>query len=51
MAAKLFNHAGRRRTNQPDCFIAAAAICGKVPLATHNRKDFAPFVSLGLRLA
>jgi predicted nucleic acid-binding protein len=50
MAAQLYNLSGRKRGSQVDCFIAAAAICARVPLATRNRKDFAPFVSAGLRL-
>ncbi len=49
-SAMLFNAAGRKRATRPDCLIAAAAICAKAPLATLNRKDFAPFVSLGLQL-
>jgi len=51
MASKLFNQTGRRRGSPPDCFIAATAICSRASLATQNRKDFAPFVAAGLRLA
>jgi predicted nucleic acid-binding protein len=51
MAAKLFNLTGRKRATQTDCFIAATAICARVPLATLNRKDFSGFIAAGLRLA
>ena len=50
MAAKLFNSTGRKRATQTDCFIAATAICARVPLATLNRKDFIPFTAAGLQL-
>jgi predicted nucleic acid-binding protein len=50
MAARLFNLTGRKRATQTDCFIAATALCARVPLATLNRKDFAGFVPEGLRL-
>ena len=50
MAAVLFNATGRKRGSRPDCFIAATAICAKVPLATQDRQDFAAFVGAGLRL-
>jgi len=51
LAARLFNRTGRKRGSQPDCFIAATAICARVPLATLNQKDFLPFVAAGLSLA
>jgi predicted nucleic acid-binding protein len=51
MAANLFNLTGRKRATQTDCFIAATAICAGTPFATLNRKDFASFVTAGLRLA
>ncbi len=51
LAARLFNQGGRRRTSQPDCFIAATAICARAALATQNQKHFALFVSAGLRMA
>jgi predicted nucleic acid-binding protein len=51
IAAKLFNHIGRRRAMRTDCFIAATAVCAGVPLATLNRKDFIQFAPLGLHLA
>lgn len=50
-AAHLYNETGRKRDRRIDCMIAAAAICARTPLATLNRKDFQPFVPLGLRLA
>jgi predicted nucleic acid-binding protein len=51
IASQLFNQTGRRRTTQPDCFIAATAIRAGVRLATQNQKHFALFASFGLRLA
>jgi predicted nucleic acid-binding protein len=49
-AAWLFHLAGRKRGKMLDCLIAATAIKANAPLATLNRKDFAPFVASGLRL-
>ena len=51
IASRLFNQSGRKRGSQPDCFIAATAICARAPLATLDRKDFAPFIGAGLQLA
>jgi predicted nucleic acid-binding protein len=51
IAAKLFNHIGRKRAMRTDCFIAATALRAGVPLATLNKKDFNRFATLGLRLA
>jgi predicted nucleic acid-binding protein len=50
-AAILFHQAGRKRGTMLDCLIAATAVRAGAPLATLNRKDFAPFVPFGLRLA
>ena len=50
-AAWLFHLAGRKRGTMLDCLIAATAVKANAPLATLNRKDFAPFVRFGLRLA
>jgi predicted nucleic acid-binding protein len=50
VASTLFNETGRKRGSRPDCFIAATAICSRVPLATQDRKDFSLFVPFGLRL-
>ena len=49
-AARLYNATGRRRAMRIDAMIAAAAIVSNAELATENTPDFAPFVSLGLRL-
>jgi len=49
-AALLFQKTGRRSRSLPDCIIAATAIADEASVATHNRADFAPFVSHGLRL-
>lgn len=50
-AARLFNHAGRRRNSFPDCIIAATAILAGAELATSNPADFRRFVDAGLELA
>src|ERR1700683_3782926 len=51
ISSQLFNQTGRRRGSQPDCFIAAMAICAGARLATQNRQHFTPFVAGGLRVA
>jgi predicted nucleic acid-binding protein len=51
LSSQLFNLGGRRRGSQPDCFIAATAICSGVRLATENQRHFVAFTSSGLRLA
>ena len=50
MSARIFNQTERKRQRQIDCFIAATAICARVPLATDNQKHFLPFVAGGLQL-
>jgi predicted nucleic acid-binding protein len=50
LAAELFNRTGRKHNSQPDCFIAATAICAGASFATENRRDFQPLVAAGLRL-
>jgi predicted nucleic acid-binding protein len=50
-AARIFNHAGRRRRLKFDAMIAACAICADAQLATANHDDFLPFVPFGLTLA
>jgi len=49
-AAHLFQKTGRRSRSLPDCIIAATAIADEAAVATHNRADFTPFVSYGLRI-
>jgi predicted nucleic acid-binding protein len=51
ISSHLFNQTGRRRGSQPDCFIAATAICANARLATQNQKHFVLFVAAGLHLA
>lgn len=51
VAARMYNHLGRRRGTFGDCMIAATAVMRKAALATDNPKDFMPLAQLGLRLA
>lgn len=51
ISSQLFNQTERRRGSQPDCFIAATAICARARLATQNQKHFTLFAAAGLRLA
>ncbi|MCE0482739.1 MAG: PIN domain-containing protein [Methylacidiphilales bacterium] len=51
ISSRLINQTGRKRGMQPDCFIAATAICARARLATLNQRHFAPFASLGLQMA
>ena len=51
LAARLYNGAGRRRSLKFDSLIAAAAVTSGARLATNNKADFQPFVTLGLQLA
>jgi len=50
LAAQLFRFPGVRRAQRLDTMIAAKAILAGADLATANAEDFAPFVSLGLKL-
>lgn len=50
-AARLFNHAGRRRNSFPDCLIVATAILSGAELATSNVSGFKRFTDAGLKLA
>ncbi len=51
IAARLFNHSGRRRGSQIDCMIAATAIAENAPIATADQRDFRRFESEGLTFA
>jgi predicted nucleic acid-binding protein len=50
LAAELFNGCGRKRTLKFDALIAATAIQTAAAFLTLNVRDFAPFVSRGLKL-
>lgn len=50
MAARLFNHAGRRRGSLVDCMVAAVAIHSGAELATSDLADFAKLEPFGLKL-
>lgn len=50
MAARLFNHAGRRRGSLVDCMVAAVAIGSGAELATSDLADFARLEPFGLKL-
>jgi predicted nucleic acid-binding protein len=50
LAAMLFDRTGRRRSSTADCLIAATALRLDDQLVTHNRQDFEPFVTFGLRI-
>ena len=49
-ASRLFHYTGRRRGSHADCMIAAAALCGRHPVATRNISDFERFIPYGLWL-
>lgn len=49
-AARLYNACGRNRRQRVDAMNAAVSILSNAALATENREDFLPFVSLGLRM-
>lgn len=51
MAARLFNHAGRRRGSFADCVIGATSLTSGAELATANPSDFERFIGAGLELA
>jgi predicted nucleic acid-binding protein len=51
LGARFFNSTGRRRGSFADCLIAATAVSNDATLMTLNNHDFAPFESLGLKLA
>lgn len=50
-AARLSNHAGRRRHSFADCVVAGTAILDGAMLATSDRGDFERFSDAGLELA
>ena len=50
VAARLFNHTGRRRGSVIDCMIAAAALADGAAIATANTADFRRFQEAGLTL-
>lgn len=49
-AARLFNHAGRRRGSFADCVIGATALTAGAELATTNPSDFGRFIGAGLEV-
>jgi predicted nucleic acid-binding protein len=48
VAARLFEHAGRKRALITDAMIAATAMVARARLATNNEKDFRMFPGLEL---
>jgi len=48
VAARLFEHIGRKRSLKTDAMIAATAMVSKSRLATNNLKDFQSFPGLKL---
>ena len=49
-SSRLWNATGRARRIRIDAMISAASIVTTAELATENRDDFAPFVTIGLHL-